>query len=335
MKKISVSAPGKLMLFGEHAVVYDKPCLVTAVNQRLHVTIEETTDGNFYLDAPDVNLVSYTKPIAEIGKGDIPKAALFVEMGVKNVFSYCMKKRPGLVSGSNKEMQGIRITTSSEFSSKFGFGSSSASAACVVFALSELLGLALSKKEIFELAYTTVLDIQGKGSGYDIAAAVYGGTLYFVTGGKVIEPITIDTLPLVVGYSGTKADTVSLINEVKERFKDTPQELDAIYNNIGAVVEKAKEVLLEKDWQELGNLMKKNQTYLQQLDVSIPKLDDMITAANTAGAYGAKLSGAGGGDCMIALCSEENKSVVQNAIKQAGGEILSVQTNTEGVRGEV
>ena len=171
------------MLFGEHAVVYNHPCLVTAVDQRIKATVSLLDQEEFQLEAPDVKVSNYIKKISQIGKGDILKGAQFVEIAVKNFYyKYNLKK-------------GIRIETSSEFSSEFGFGSSSASTVCVIKALSQIFGLSLSNKEIFDLSYKTVLDIQEKGSGFDVAAAVYGGTIYFLTGGEKIEPLNISNLP--------------------------------------------------------------------------------------------------------------------------------------------
>lgn len=321
--KITVSAPGKLMLLGEHAVVYDRPCLVTAVDQRMNLTAEILDDDNFELEAPEVKVLNYKKPLSELGKGDIPKGAKFVEIAIKNIF-----EKHGL-------QRGIRITTSSEFSSKFGFGSSSASTVCTAKALSELFNLKLSEKEIFDISYKTVLDIQGKGSGFDVAAAVYGGTLYFVTGGKIIEPLDAESLPLVVGYSGVKADTVTLINRVKEVFAGKETRLEEIYNKISVLVEKAKVALLIKDWQAFGELMNQNQHYLRELGVSIEKLDNMIKASLNAGAYGAKLSGAGGGDCMIVVCTKDKELLVKAGIAQVGGQAVGVKTNAEGVKIEI
>jgi mevalonate kinase len=169
-------------------------------------------------------------------------------------------------------------------------------------------------------------------SGFDVAAAVYGGTLYFVTGGKIIKPLEISVLPLIVGYSGIKADTVTLINKVKKAFIGKEKRLEAIYNKIAALVKKAKTAFLIKDWQEFGKLMNKNQAYLSELGVSINKLDNMIEAAVKADAYGAKLSGAGGGDCMITLYSAQSKLNIERAIEKAGGKIINIKTNAEGVR---
>lgn len=320
MNKITVSAPGKLMLLGEHAVVYGRPCIVTAVGQRMKATVELLDEPIFQLNAPDVNVTGYEKPMDQLGSGDIPKGAKFVEIALKN-FS---EKHP--IKG------GLKIETVSEFSSQFGFGSSSASTVCVIKALSEITGANLDNKSIFDLAYKTVLDIQGKGSGFDVAAATFGGTLYFVIGGKVIEPIKIDGLPLIIGYSGIKADTVTLVNQVLEKAKKYPEVIENIYYNIGKLVEQAKQKVLSKDWQALGELMNLNEGYLSSLGVEGKKLADMIYSARDAGAYGAKLSGGGIGDCMIALSPEDKTQAVKDGISSTGGQVINVEANVAGVK---
>lgn len=307
------------MLFGEHAVVYGRPCIVTTVSQRMRATIELFAKPMLVLNAPDAQITSYKKPISDLGKGEIPKGAKFVEIAVLNFFNkYDIK-------------QGIKITTESEFSSQFGFGSSSAVTVCVMKALSVLFDLKLSEKELFDLSYKTILDVQKKGSGFDVAAAIYGGTLYFVTGGEVIKSLDV-ALPLVVGYSGVKVDTVSIINQVAKKEQKV---IENIYSEIAKIVEEAKEAMEKKDWETVGAFMNKNHALLQTLGVSTKKLDTMVAAAKKAGAYGAKLSGAGGGDCMIALVDESKKSAVEKAIQNAGGIIIHIKTNAEGVRVEI
>ena len=305
MKKIIVSAPGKLMLFGEHAVVYNRPCLVAAVSSRIRVLIEKTF-GDFKIEAPQV------------------KDVRFVEETVK------------VFQNKFKIGNGLAIKTKSSFSSKYGFGSSSAVTVAVLKGLSELFNLSLSKKEIFDLGYKITLSVQGLGSGFDIAAAVYGGILYFVTGGKKIKPVKIDSFPLVVGYSGIKADTPTIVKNLKQKTKNKKQKtkITRIFNKTTQIVEKAKKELENKNWMKLGELMNKNHILLQELEVSTPKLDEMCRQAVLAGALGAKLSGAGGGDCMIALVSEEKRRVVEKAIEKAGGEIIKVNACAQGVKSE-
>lgn len=320
MNKITVSAPGKLMLMGEHAAVFGHPCLVAAVDQRMRVSVEFIKEQILKLHAPDLKVRSYIKSIKELGNGDIPREVKFVEMAVKNIVNrYSLKS-------------GLKIITKSEISSQFGFGSSSAVTVCVVKAISELFNLRLSNKEIFDISYRTVLDIQGKGSGFDVATAVYGGALYFKNGGKVIEPLSTSSLSLIVGYSGIKADTVALIDKVKKSFESKQDRLDDIYNEVGSLVDQAKGAFVKMDWESFGSFMNKNQELLKELGVSTDKLNDMINAAIKSRAYGAKISGAGGGDCMIALVDEVNRKKVCDAIKNVGGEIIKVKTGAEGVR---
>ncbi len=309
------------MLYGEHAVVYGHPCIVTAVDQRMFLTAEKNDSKKFELDAPDVKVLNYKKPVKEIGKGEIPKGAQFIEIALKNV-----------MKDYEIGVEGLKVKTKSEFKSTFGFGSSSASTVCTVRALSELYSLKLSEKEIFDIAYKTVLDVQGKGSGFDVASAIYGGTLYFVTGGNVIEGLKLKKLPLIVGYSGVKADTVELINKVSKKFDKKKERLIQIYDEMEEIVDKAKKEIVSGNWQEVGRLMTKNQELLQELGVSINKLDDMINFAINAGAYGAKLSGAGGGDCMISLGPKDMIEKIVRGIEKTGGEILKVAANARGVR---
>jgi mevalonate kinase len=322
MTQVTVSAPGKLMILGEHAVVYNRPCIVTAVGQRMFATLEFLPNPVFELEAPDVKVVGYTKSMEDLGGGEIPKGANFVEIAVKNFSA----KYP--LTG------GVRVSTRSEFSSLFGFGSSSASTVCVIKGLAELLGIKLTHKELFGLAYKTVLDIQGKGSGFDVAAAIYGGTLYFVTGGAVMEPIQIDAIPLVIGYTGIKADTVTLIKSVGEKAKIYPDVIETVYTCIQNMVDAARPAVASGDWKTVGDYMNFDQGMLEALGVSSSKLASMIHAARDAGAYGAKLSGAGIGDCMIALVSEEKKHAVSDAITAVGGQVINIPTNVEGVKVE-
>lgn len=320
--KVTVSAPGKLELFGEHALVYGQPGIVTTVDQRLFVTIQTLEDKSLVYIKSSNPKVDLRVSIKDLSNKNIPKEAKFVSLAADNFFK---KYYPNFKGG-------LKITTKSQFSSKLGFGSSSAVTTATIQALAKLFEKDLSLKQIFDLAYKTILDIQKKGSGVDVAASTYGGILYFVIGGKVIKPLKTTHLPLIIGYSGIKADTPTLLNQVAQKMKKYPKLIKNIFNSSGDLVNLASKSILNKDLETLGELMNINQGYLVSLGVSSQKLDNMINAAKNAGAYGAKLSGAGVGDCMIALAPPSKVKSVKKAVKKAGGKIIDVETNVEGVR---
>jgi len=318
---VAISAPGKLMLVGEHAVVYGHPCIVTAVDKRICIKAEITSEKIFTLDAHGVNVSKYSKPLEEVGKGEIPKEVRFVEMTLKHFF----KRFP--------QEQGISMTSCADFSCTVGFGSSSAVVVASLCALVKLFSVSVSEKELFTIARDVIVDVQGRASGFDVASALYGGTIYFAGLGTTIEPFSVPTLPIVVGYTGVKADTSQLVSMVAEKKKQYPEKVDRIFQAIEKIVIEVKERISEKDWQRVGKLMDFNQEYLRDLGVSSERLETLISSAKGAGAYGAKLSGAGGGDCMIAICPDGGlaKQKIIDAINGSGGTVIDVGVNALGV----
>lgn len=302
--KIVSSAPGKLMIMGEHAVVYGKPCLVTAVESRIDVCVEKSDLLGIEYDTPGVS------------------DARFLDAVIVNA-----RKKWKIPSG------GLKVSTRSGFSTSFGFGSSSAVTVACAHALARLFSRKVNKKDIFSLAYASVLDVQGVGSGFDVASAVYGGTIVYEKPGSRIEPLQ-NGASFVIGYTGIKADTVTLVKEVGNKYRAYKERMDRIFDAIGTLVEQAKVAWEKNDWQVVGKFMNFNQEYLRDLGVSTQKLEDLIAAAKQAGAYGAKLSGAGGGDCMIALVAKEHRDSVIRAITQAGGDVLPVGVHARGAMEE-
>lgn len=279
MRKISFRVPGKLLLLGDHAVVYGKPALVVAINKFVTVT---TSDN-------------------------LTKESVFVA-AAKKLF----EQEYGPIESSFKIIG---------FDSRYGLGSSAAVTVAVAKTMFKLKGIKPTNNQLFDFCYRVVLNVQGLGSGFDLAAAIWRGVIYFVTGGKKIERLTVKQLPLVVGYSGVKADTATMV-------KKAAKFIDSNFLNVSeAVVNQGKAAILRKDWKKLGGVMNANQVVLRKIKVSTGKLERLIKATLAAGAYGAKLSGAGGGDCMIALHPDgvAGKLLVEKAIARAGGEVLKVK----------
>ena len=314
-----MSAPGKLMLLGDHTVVYGQPCLVTSVSSRIKVNIQSMSDEVLNITIPDLEQ-PIKKSINDLLNNRVSENTRFVESAIRIFY-----QKYSVTSG-------LKITTQTEPYFKYGLGSSAAVTVATIFGLNILYGKNLGLKEIFNLACSAVLHVQGLGSGFDVAAATYGGVLYYVKPGKIIEKLNLTYLPIVVAYSGQKADTVSLVKNVAEKFKQYPDKVKRICEACGKLVEHAKKSLMGKDWERMGLYMDMNQEYLRDMGVSTEKLETLILAAKKAGAWGAKLSGAGGGDCTIAIAPKDKVEDVKQAINLAGGKVIDVTTNVEGVR---
>jgi len=310
---VSVSAPGKLMLFGEHAVVYGKHCIVTAVDKRLIANLERSKDIS--INSLDYKIRNYVINKIE----NLPKPLKFVGSSIKYFYNkYNIKS-------------GVSVSTGGSLKSSYGLGSSSAIIVCIVKGLAKLFRIPLPSRSLFNISYKINRIVQRSGSGFDVASAIYGKTLNYVAGGKVIEKVNVKDIPLVVGYTGIKAHTPTIVKQVAEMYKTNPDYYDGIFNRIDKIALKAKEEMERKKWKKVGTLMDRNQELLRKLGVSSFRLEEMINAAKDAGAYGAKLSGAGVGDCMIAI-PDGSIDDVKQAIADASGQVISVKVNVDGVK---
>lgn len=290
--KTTASAPGKLFILGEHAAVYGYPCIVLAIDKKIHIEAEEIDYQSDIILTQGIKNTSFVEKVI----------SLFGQ-------EYDIKKK-------------VRIKTDSDFSPKLGLGSSSAVTVATIKALSKLYKIPLTRTEIFKLGYKVVLEIQKVGSGADIASSVFGGTILYDKKGKVIKKIQNASLPMVVAYSGFKADTTKLIYSVNKKYKNRRNEIEKIFKNIAKLVWEGKKFIEKGDWKMIGKIMTENHLLLKDLGVSSLKLDSMVSVALEQGAWGAKLSGAGGGDCIIILVSEANREKVAKAIVKKGGQIL-------------
>ncbi|MBP8974167.1 MAG: mevalonate kinase [Anaerolineae bacterium] len=322
---IHVSAPGKLMLLGEHAVVHGRPCLVTAMDSRLHMTLTHSGDDRFTLDAPDVGARGVTGRLADAFRDGraLAQGTRFIESALR-VFA----EQIGLEGG-------VAIATRSDFSSQLGLGSSSATVACALFGLACLQGVDLAPDRLFDLGLEAIRRVQGTGSGFDLAAAIFGGTLYYENAApRRIEPLEVPDLPLIVAYSGVKADTATYVERVNARLAAYPAAVEHVFEAMRALVIAGWEALAQGDWARLGQLLDVGHGLAHALGVDIPQTTALVFAARAAGAYGAKLSGAGGGDCVIALAADDRRADVERALEDAGGTLLRVAPNAPGVRVE-
>ena len=289
----TASAPGKIILFGEHAVVSGTAALGGAADLRARATVEDLP-GRLLIETDDLSLQGFS---FDPGSGQISSASA----------AYATR----YVSAAVRELEArdVRIRIESDIPPAAGMGSSASIVVATVAALNGHLGLGLSEREIAQLSYRIERGVQkGRGSPMDTALATYGGYQRIADGN---QPLDLPPLEVVVGYTRVPHDTFSLVERVqllKERYPDL---VEPIFQAIGAITERALPLVREMNLDELGGLMDINHGLLEALGVSSRELSELVYAARGAGgALGAKLTGAGGGGCMIALPGIEGKDAL-------------------------
>ena len=326
--RVLASAPAKIILFGEHSVVYGKPAIAAAIDLRTYVKAEFNENGRIRIEAKDIRTPGLTVSFSEdqiYFETDYGKAA--------EVLSY-VREAINLVMEEAGQRKGVTVSITSQIPVGAGLGSSAAVAVATIGAVSRLFGLELDKSEIAKLGHKVELLVQGASSGIDPTVSAVGGFLYYQKGS--FESLPVVELPIVVGYTGSSGSTKELVAKVRKNYEEMPEIIEPILNSMGKLVEKAREVILaeydkEIKFKLLGTLMNINHGLLDALGVSTKSLSDLVYASREAGALGAKITGAGGGGCMYALAPGK-QSEVATAIKIAGGMPIVTKISREGLR---
>jgi len=309
------SAPGKIIIFGEHAVVSGVTALGAAIDLRAKVTVRDHP-GSVLIKTEELALRGFSLDLTT-GRLTSTKAA-----HATRYISAVLREF---------DVRDMQICIESSLPQAAGLGSSAAIVVAAVAAISRHHGLGLSRKEIATTSYRLEKKVQqGLGSPMDTALATYGGYLQI---SREIQPLDLPPLEMVVGYTKMPHDTKSEVEKVQDLKKRYFDLVDPIFQAIGAISEQAGPLIREQNLAELGRLMNVNQGLLAALGVSSRELEELVYAATGAGgAFGAKLTGAGGGGCMIALPGAAGADALMVALKQARGVPFKVVTGCEGVR---
>jgi mevalonate kinase len=318
MPAITASAPGKIILFGEHAVVYGMPAIAAPVEQvqarAIVAALPRGTPGQVLIQAPDVGLEAW---LAELPPNH-PLAS-----AVRSVFSRLGIARPPACM--------VRVTSSIPLAA--GLGSGAAVTVAILRALSAFLGQPLSDERISALAYEVEKLHHGTPSGIDNTVITYAMPVYFVRG----EPIQTLRLPtpftIVIGDTGISSPTALAVGDVRRLWQADPRRYNAIFEAIREIVQAARQSIESGQPARLGPLMDENHARLQEIGVSSLELDRLVEAARAAGAAGAKLSGGGRGGNMIALVEAEVAHRVVEAL-QSHGACRTIITTVEERQGD-
>jgi len=298
---VTSSAPGKVYLFGEHAVVYGEPAVPCAIGVRAQVTVERREHG-LRVHAGDLSIDGFAveyDSAASTPQIDVPTNLLDAAMGYVNEAVEQAREAAIERGVDGAETAGFEVTVDSDIPLGAGLGSSAAVVVATIDAAARELGVTLPREELADRAYRVEHVVQdGGASRADTFCSTMGGAVRIE--GEDCRTLATPDLPLVVGYDGGAGDTGALVGQVRELRDTYPFVADSVAA-IGDLVRRGEEALAADDRATLGELMDVNHGLLSAVGVSGRSLDAMVWGAREAGAEGAKLTGAGGGGCIVAL----------------------------------
>ena len=294
------SAPGKIILFGEHTVVYGYPALAVPVTQvQATATVSENSRGGVMIEAPNINLSADLSSLAP----DHPLVAV-----INSVFS--------TLGISNPPACTVYLQSTIPVAS--GLGSGAAVSVAIIRSLSGFLGQPLPDDQVNTLAFAVEKLYHGTPSGIDNTVVTYAKPVYFIKR-KPIKTFHVGTpFTIMIGGTGISAPTKESVDAVRKLWEADKPRWDKVFARVGEIVWNARQAIERGDPSELGRLMNANHALLQEMTVSSVELDQFVEAARKSGALGAKLSGGGRGGNMIALVAKENAPAVARALGIAG-----------------
>ena len=307
--KAQATAPGKIILFGEHAVVYGRPAIAAPMSQvRATAVVEASTQAGIRLIAPDLgqdvmlNETDLDDPIAAVIEQFRQSAQL-------------------------EKLPNLKVTVSSQIPIASGLGSGAAITAAVIRALAQFMQLdSLSHDEaVSRLTYEVEKLHHGTPSGIDNTVVSYERPVYFVRQQPQnrIDPFAVaQPITMLVADTGVRSSTKIAVGDVRQEWQKNPELFERLFDECGRITEAARAAIEVGDLAQIGILMQENHTILQQMTVSSPELDHLVQQAMQAGALGAKLSGAGRGGNMIALIEPEMETAVTEALIHAGAKSI-------------
>ena len=307
---------GKVILFGEHFVVHGVPGIVSAIDSATDAEVRKTAKG--------ITIVDERKG----AKGYV---------GEKKAQQLESIDRMLKAMGIEPKTAAFSIWLGGNLPGFSGLGASAASSVAIARAIAEEFGKKLSDERINEVAYEAEKAYAGTPSGIDNTAATFGGLLWFkrnMSGGpNTIEKLNIrKPVEIIIGSTGIVANTKAMVEGVAERKQKHPEKYDALFKQAEVLAFIARKALLAFDLKKVGELMDENHRLLQEIEVSCKELDHLVNLARKHGALGAKLTGGGGGGCMVALTpTKKLQETVAKAIEKKGFEVLRTKIGVEKI----
>ena len=296
---------GKVILLGEHAVVYGRHAIAAPIPLAIKALVEDCDEG-IHLMIPrwgvEYRLASNPNDRRSFER---PAGVVLDQLGLSG--------------------RAMRIEVFPEVPRSMGLGGSAAMAVAIVRALDKHFKLGLSDEQVNKLAFESEKVAHGSPSGLDNTLACYGRALVFRPGDPpLVEPLNIRTpIPAVIGMTGYEGLTAKTVGRVREAWQQDKKLYERIFDQIDALTLRGVQAIQDDDLTTLGELMNICQGMLNALQVSTPELEKLVDIARENGALGAKLTGGGGGGSIIAVCADNQQQIVA-AIRAAGYQAMAV-----------
>ncbi len=303
MPAFTATAPGKIILFGEHAVVYQRPAIAVPVSQVQARAVVQASPrgepGSVHLLAPEVRLDAFL--------ADLP---------LKHPLSAALHGLATSLQIDHFPACTVKITSTIPVAA--GLGSGAAVTVALLRAFSAFLGKPLAVEQVSALAFEVEKIHHGTPSGIDNTVITYACPVYFVRG-QPIETLQVPrSFTIVIGDTGIASPTSAAVGDVRRSWQAHKELYESYFESIGGLVESARQMIASGLVETLGPLMDANHGILRKIGVSSPELDQLVLAARRAGAWGAKLCGGGRGGNMIALVPPARAEKIAAALQSAG-----------------
>lgn len=310
MPAVSASAPGKIILLGEHAVVYGRPALALPLFQvqaRVAVQAQPLAPaGQVILSAPDISVQADLSTLPQ--DDSLAKTIRLAEAELGGRLSAC------------------RIKVSSTIPIASGLGSGAAVSVALLRAVSAFAGTPFPDETINRLAFEVEKLHHGTPSGIDNTVITFGKPVYFKKGQPPIAEKPGAAFTFLAAGTGVPSPTAVTVGDVRQGWQRDPEYFNALFDQVGRLVDQARSALESGQAGVLGPLMDQNQAALESMGVSSPELERLVSAARQAGALGAKLSGGGRGGNIIALVEDAQAASISAALEAAGAvQVLSTR----------
>lgn len=305
MTAFSASAPGKAILFGEHAVVYGQPAIAIPIHQ---VSVKAIVKADILAPEGRISVqseaIGLDATLSKLSKDDA------LSMAIRNTLKHFSVERA----------PAFQLKIVSDIPVASGLGSGAAVSAAVIRAVAGFLGQTISDAAVSAIAYESEKSHHGTPSGIDNTVVSFGKAVYFEKG-REAEVFEIGRpFDLLIADTGVASKTKAVVDQVRASWQENAALLERIFKDIGAISQQARKAMRLGDIEKLGVLMNQNQSLLAEMGVSSPELERLVLAALNAGALGAKLSGAGQGGNMIALGAIDKLDDIERALRSAGAQ---------------